>query len=150
MQQLLREIGAGRPGLITHSGLGTFVDPRQDGGRCNKRSTAKLVELMHIDGREVLRYKPFNVDVALVRGTYADRKGNISPEEEAVDLDIYSMAMAAHNSGGVVLAQVRQVVEQGTLEARSGRGPGILGDAVVEDASQEQFYGLPYDPWISG
>ena len=150
VQQLLREIGAGRPGLITHSGLGTFVDPRQDGGRCNKRSTAELVELLNIDGREVLRYKPFKVDVALIRGTYADLKGNISPEEEAVDLDIYSMALAAHNSNGMVLAQVRQVVESGTLKARSVRVPGIIVDAVVEDNAQELFYGSPYDSTISG
>ena len=150
VQQLLREIGAGRAGLITHSGLGTFVDPRQDGGRCNERSTCELVELMHIDGREVLRYKPFKVDVAIIRGTYADRKGNISPEEEAVDLDIHTMAMAAHNCNGVVLAQVRQVVEPGILKARSVRVPGIMIDAVVEDSGQELFYGLPYDPTISG
>ena len=150
VQQLLREIGAGRAGLITHSGLGTFVDPRQDGGRCNERSTCELVELMHIDGREVLRYKPFKVDVAIIRGTYADRKGNISPEEEAVDLDIHTMALAAHNCKGVVLAQVRQVVEPGTLKARSVRVPGIMVNAVVEDGAQELFYGLPYDPTISG
>jgi len=150
VQQLLREIGAGRPGLITHSGLGTFVDPRQDGGRCNRRSTADLVELMNIDGREVLRYKPFKVDVAIIRGTYADLKGNISPEEEAVDLDIYTMAMAAHNCSGTVLAQVREVVEPGKLKARSVHVPGIMVDAVVEDAAQELFYGMPYDPTISG
>src|SRR5882724_7732143 len=71
VQQLLREIGAGRPGLFTHSGLGTFIDPRFDGGRCNARSKENLVELLEIEGREVLRYRPFRVDVAIVRGTYA-------------------------------------------------------------------------------
>ena len=150
IQQLLREIGAGRPGLITHSGLGTFVDPRQDGGRCNQRSRESLVELMTIDGREVLRYKPFKVDVAIIRGTYSDTRGNISPEEEAVDLDIHSIALAAHNSDGLVLAQVRQVVEEGALHARSVRVPGIMVDAVVEDGAQQQFYGLGYDPTVSG
>lgn len=150
VQQLLREIGAGRPGLITHSGLGTFVDPRQDAGRCNQRSTETLVELVHLDGREFLRYKPFRVDVAIIRGTYADARGNISPEEEAVDLDIHSMALAAHNSGGTVLAQVRQVLEPGALKARSIRVPGIMVDAVVEDGRQELFYGVPYDATISG
>jgi acyl CoA:acetate/3-ketoacid CoA transferase len=150
VQQLLREIGAGRPGLFTHSGLGTFVDPRQDGGRCNARSQESLVELMHIDGQEVLRYKPFKVDVAIVRGSYADAKGNISPEEEAVDLDMHTMALAAHNSGGVVLAQVRQVVETGALAARSVRVPGIMVDAVVEDPTQQQFYGMDYDSTVSG
>jgi acyl CoA:acetate/3-ketoacid CoA transferase len=150
VQQLLREIGAGRPGLITHSGLGTFVDPRQDAGRCNQRSTDTLVELLHLDGRELLRYKPFKVDVAIIRGTYADARGNISPEEEAVDLDIHTMALAAHNSRGIVLAQVRQVLEPGKLKARSIRVPGIMVDAVVEDGRQELFYGVPYDPTISG
>lgn len=150
IQHLLREIGAGRPGLITHSGLGTFVDPRHDGGRCNQRSRDSLVELLTLDGRAVLRYKPFPVHVAIVRGTYADTRGNISSEEEAVDLDIQSIAMAAHNSGGLVLAQVRQVVEAGALHARSVRVPGIMVDAVVEEPRQELFYGVGYDPSVSG
>lgn len=150
VQQLLREIGAGRPGLFTHSGLGTFVDPRQDGGRCNERSREELVELMHIDGEEILRYKPFKVDVAIIRGTYADTRGNISPEEEPIDMDIHTVALAAHNSGGRVLAQVCQVVEAGNLHPRSVRVPGIMVDGVVEDPEQEQFYNLGYDPTISG
>jgi propionate CoA-transferase len=150
VQHLLREIGAGRPGLFTHSGLGTFVDPRQDGGRCNARSREQLVELMQIDGKEVLHYKPFKVDVAIVRGTYADGRGNISPEAEAIDMDIHTLALAAHNSGGLVLAQVRQVVEAGSLHPRRVRIPGIMVDAVVAAPDQQQFYGLGYDDTVSG
>jgi propionate CoA-transferase len=150
VQQLLREIGAGRPGLFTHSGLGTFVDPRHDGGRCNSRSREELVEVMQVDGRDILRYKPFKVDVAIIRGTYADTRGNISPEEEPIDMDIHTIALAAHNSGGRVLAQVRQIVEAGTLHPRSVRVPGILVDAVVQDSAQQQFYGLGYDCGICG
>jgi propionate CoA-transferase len=150
VQQLLREIGAGRPGLFTHSGLGTFVDPRHDGGRCNSRSREELVEVMQVDGRDILRYKPFKVDVAIIRGTYADTRGNISPEEEPIDMDIHTIALAAHNSGGRVLAQVRQIVEAGTLHPRFVRVPGILVDAVVQDSAQQQFYGLGYDPGICG
>jgi propionate CoA-transferase len=150
VQQLLREIGAGRPGLFTHSGLGTFVDPRQDGGRCNERSGEELVELMRVDGQEILRYKPFKVDVAIIRGTYADMRGNISPEEEPIDMDIHTIALAAHNSGGRVLAQVRQVVETGALRPRCIRVPGIMLDAIVQDPSQQQFYGLGYDSSICG
>jgi propionate CoA-transferase len=150
VQQLLREIGAGRPGLFTHVGLGTFVDPRQDGGRCNRRSREELVELLCIDGQDVLRYKPFKVDVGIIRGTYADTRGNLSPEEEALDMDIHTIALAAHNSGGIVLAQVRQIVDVGTLRSRSVRVPGIMIDAIVRDSSQQQFYGLDYDPAVSG
>ncbi|MDR0578052.1 MAG: acyl CoA:acetate/3-ketoacid CoA transferase [Candidatus Accumulibacter sp.] len=150
IQHLLREIGAGRPGLFTHSGLDTFVDPRHDGGRCNAISKDSLVELLCIDGREVLHYKPFKVDVAIIRGTYADARGNISPEEEAIDMDIHSLALAAHNSGGIVLAQVRQVVEAGSLHPRNVRIPGIMIDAIVQHPEQQQFYGQQYDNTISG
>ena len=150
IQHLLREIGAGRPGLFTHSGLGTFVDPRHDGGRCNRRSKDEVVELLSIDGKDILRYKAFKVDVAIVRGTYADTRGNISTEEEAVDLDTQSIALAAHNSGGIVLAQVRQLVESGSIAARNVRIPGIMVDAVVEQCDQQLFYGLDYDPTVSG
>jgi acyl CoA:acetate/3-ketoacid CoA transferase len=90
------------------------------------------------------------VDVAIVRGTYADTHGNISPEEEAIDMDIQTIALAAHNSGGRVLTQVRQIVEAGTLNPRSVRVPGIMVDAVVQDSTQQQFYNLAYDPAISG
>lgn len=150
IQHLLREIGAGRPGLFTHSGLGTFVDPRHDGGRCNARSRESLVELLTIGGRDVLHYKPFRVDVAIVRGTYADTRGNVSPESEAIDMDVHSIALAAHNSGGRVLAQVRQLLEPGAIPARHVRIPGIMVDALVVDPQQEQFYGLAYDDTVSG
>jgi acyl CoA:acetate/3-ketoacid CoA transferase len=90
------------------------------------------------------------VDVAIVRGTFADTRGNISPEGEAIDMDVHSMALAAHNGGGRVLAQVRQVLEPGAIPARHVRIPGIMVDAVVVDPQQEQFYGLGYDDTVSG
>ncbi|HAX41449.1 MAG TPA: CoA-transferase [Bryobacteraceae bacterium] len=150
IQHLLREIGAGRPGLFTHSGLETFVDPRQQGGRCNERSREELVELLEIGGQEVLHYKPFKVNVGLIRGSFADTAGNLSPEEEAIDMDIHTIALAARNSGGVVIAQARRVVERGSLHPRHVRVPGVMVDAVVEAPEQEQFYGLGYDATISG
>lgn len=128
---LLREIGAGRPGLITHVGLGTFVDPRFGGGRMNDFAREELVELVSLDGKEYLRYKPFPVNVGIVRGTFADTAGNISLEEEPADLDAFAVALAAHNSGGKVIAQVREVVAAGTLGPRSVVIPGALVDAVV-------------------
>jgi acyl CoA:acetate/3-ketoacid CoA transferase len=143
---LLREIGAGRPGLITHVGLGTFVDPRLGGGRMNAAAKDDVVEVLRLDGKEYLRYKPFKVDVAIVRGTYADTAGNISLEEEAADLDGYALALAAHNSGGKVIAQVREVVPAGTLNPRSVAIPGVLVDAVVAVPEQMQTYRGKFDP----
>ncbi len=148
--QLMREIGAGRPGLITHVGLGTFVDPRQDGGRMNSSARDELVELIEIEGRTLLRYKPFPVDVALLRGSYADVDGNISMEEEPANLEAFAMALAAHNSGGAVVFQVRGLVESGGIPARQVRIPGALVDAVVVEPEQPQCHAFFYDPSISG
>ena len=131
--QLFREIGAGRPGLFTHVGLGTFVDPRVEGGRMNKAAKDDLIEVVTIDGRELLRYKPFPVNVAVIRGSFADAHGNISLDQEPANVDIYAAALAAHNSGGKVIAQVRTAVEVGALPARSVRVPGAIVDAVVVD-----------------
>ncbi len=148
--QLMREIGAGRPGLITHVGLGTFVDPRQDAGRMNRSARDELVELIEIDGRTLLRYKPFPVNVALLRGSYADVDGNISMEEEPANLEAFAMALAAHNSGGIVVFQVRGLVEAGEIPARQVRIPGALVDAVVVEPEQPQCHAFYYDPSISG
>lgn len=148
--QLLREIGAGRPGLFTHVGLGTFVDPRVEGGRMNQAAQGSLAEVVTIDGRELLRYKPFKVDVALIRGSFADAHGNVSLDQEPANVDIYAAALAAHNCGGKVIVQVRTGVAVGQLPARAVRVPGALVDAVVVDPSQAMSYDIPYDPTMSG
>ncbi|MBI3513320.1 MAG: acyl CoA:acetate/3-ketoacid CoA transferase [Proteobacteria bacterium] len=148
--QLFREIGAGRPGLFTHVGLGTFVDPRLDGGRMNKAAKDDLVELVTIDGKELLRYRTFPIDVALVRGSFADAHGNLSLDQEPANVDIYAAALAAHNSGGKVIAQVRAAVEVGALPARAVRVPGALVDAVVVDPTQSMGYDVFHDPTLSG
>ena len=148
--QLFREIGAGRPGLITHVGLGTFVDPRQDGGRMNRSAQDTLVELIEIEGRTLLRYKPFPLDVAVLRGSYADADGNISMEEEPANLEAFALALAAHNSGGTVIVQVRELVDKGRLPARQVRIPGALVDGVVVVPDQQQCHAFFYDPAISG
>ncbi|QGZ64289.1 acyl CoA:acetate/3-ketoacid CoA transferase [Paraburkholderia acidisoli] len=147
---LVREIGAGRPGLFTHVGLGTFVDPRLGGGRVNANTTEEIVELATIDGREYLRYKPFKVDIGLVRGTVADEDGNISAIEEPADLDAYNVALAAHNCGGKVIAQVREIVPRGTIRPREVSIPGNLVDAIVVCPEQMQTYFGDYDLSLAG
>ncbi|MFV0384248.1 acyl CoA:acetate/3-ketoacid CoA transferase [Paracoccus sp. (in: a-proteobacteria)] len=148
--QLMREIAAGRPGLFTHVGLGTFCDPRREGGRMNKAATEPLVELAEIDGREYLRYLPFPVHACLLKGSTADEDGNISLDEEPANLDSAAMAMAVRNSGGVVIVQVRARVPAGTLGARQVRIPAAMVNAVVVDPDQRQGYGIIHDPTISG
>ncbi|OED00808.1 CoA-transferase [Rhizobium sp. YK2] len=150
VMQLYREIGGGRPGLFTHVGLGTFVDPRQQGGKMNSSAKEDLVEVMQIGGRELLWYKSFPINVTIIRGSFGDADGNISMDQEAANLDVYAAALAAHNSGGIVIAQVRTAVDVNSLPARSVRVPGAIVDAVVVDPKQRPSYGVPYDPTLSG
>ena len=150
IMQLLREIAAGRPGLFTHVGLGTFADPRQEGGRLNASAREELVDRVEIDGRALLRYKPFPIHVALLKGSRADPEGNVSLDQEPANVDLYAMAAAAHNSGGTVIVQVKELVPNGSLPARAVRIPGAIVDAVVLDLEQRQSYAVDYDPSLSG
>ena len=150
IMQLMREVAAGRPGLITHVGLGTFVDPRLDGGRMNEAAKDDLTEIITIEGRDYIRYLPIPVTVALLRGSYADEDGNISLEEEPANLDIYAMAAAAHNGGGKVIFQVRGKVPRHSMKAREVRIPAALVDVVVVDETQQQGYDVVYDAALSG
>src|ERR1700722_19573183 len=150
LSQLTREMAAGRPGLTTHVGLRTFVDPRYGGGRQSERATQDLVELKTIDGKEYLFYKSFHVDVALVRGTTADEDGNITMEHEAVFGEMISMAQAARHSGGIVIAQVKRMALRGTLPPKQVKIPGMLVDLIVVDPTQTQTFFTAHDPAYAG
>src|SRR5436190_3326591 len=146
---LLREIGARRPGLITRTGLHTFVDPRQTGGRANEAARAELVRLLDIDGREYLHYRPMRVDVALIRGTEVDPLGNIGCTAEPAVLDVLAAAQAARACGGTVLAQVKRSVPE-PLPPHEVAVPGPLVDVVVVVPDQWQTYASEYDPSLCG
>lgn len=150
MSQLMREMAAGRPGLLTRIGLGTFVDPRLGGGRQSKSAKEDLVELVDFQGEEYLFYKPFHVDVAFIRGSAADEAGNISMEHEAVTLEMLSIAQATRRVGGLVIAQVKEVVPRGALHPKMVKVPGIVVDAVVVDPDQSQTYATHYSAAYSG
>jgi propionate CoA-transferase len=147
---LEREIAAGRKGLFTTLGLKTFVDPRLEGGKINDVTTEDLVELVEVGGEEHLFYKAIPVDVAVIRGSTADEDGNISVEQEAVDLDTLSAAQAAYNSGGIVIAQVKRIAQRKTLNPRLVKVPGFMVDAVVLNPGQWQTSAGEYNPAFSG
>ncbi|MGF7208913.1 propionate CoA-transferase [Skermanella aerolata] len=152
ISQLFREISGRRPGLLSRVGLGTFVDPRQGGGKLNAISTRDLVRVMEIDGQEWLFYQAIPVDVAILRGTTADPDGNISMEREALVLDNLAIAMAAKASKGFVIAQVERLAAADAIPARQVVVPGSLVDCVVLAPPEHhvQTYKTAYNPAFSG
>lgn len=146
ISQMFRDIAARKPGTLTHVGLNTFVDPRLDGGKINPATTEDIVSLMPVDGQDYLFYKAMPIHVALLRGTTADAAGNITMEREALVIDNLSQAMAAKNSGGIVIVQVERIAARNSLNPREVVLPAALVDAVVvaEPEFHMQTYATPY------
>lgn len=150
ISQMYHAIASHKPGVITKIGLHTYIDPRIEGGKMNKSAEDDLVQVIELGGEEWLFYPSIGIDVGIIRGTTADANGNIAFTEEAAILDAVSIAQAAHNSGGIVIAQVKYLAQAGTLHAKDVVVPGIYVDYIVVDPMQMQTCERVYDPVLAG
>ena len=152
LSHLTRQIANRSPGLLTQVGLGTFVDPRLEGGKMNSRSTEDLVKLVAFEGQEWLYYAPPKIDVAIIRGTLADERGNITLDKEGMLLEQLSIAQAAKRWGGIVICQVEAVVKAGSLHPKAVKVPGLLVDYVVigKPENHMQSIATQFNPALCG
>ena len=145
LSHLMRATASGQPGVLTHVGLNTFVDPRLEGGKINDITKEDIVELHSLNGKDYLLYKSRPIDVAFIRGTSVDCEGNLTMEEEVGFFAMLSIAQAAKVNGGVVIAQVKKI-DKGHCEPGQVKVPGIFIDYVVTDPEQEMTFLSPFDP----
>lgn len=148
--QLLRETGGKRPGLVTGVGLGTFIDPRVEGGRLNSVTTEDIVQVVELAGEEYLFYPSPKLDVALLRATCADELGNLSFGEEAAFLEAFSAAQAVKANGGQVYVQVKYLTEALSIHPHQVKIPGALVDGIVLAPEQPQTSEQSFQPAFTG
>ena len=147
-----RAVAGRRPGVFTKVGLGTFADPRNEGGKINKKAVEDIVKIIKIEGEEWLFMKSFPVNCVFIRGTTADTRGNIAMEREVLTVDSLAMAMAARNSGGIVIVQVERIANPETLHPHTVIVPGIMVDYVVvaQPEHHMQTFGTQFRPELCG
>jgi propionate CoA-transferase len=94
----------------SRTGVGTFLDPRT--GRGSAVTEASTLQLIEADG-DALVYTLPPVDVALFSAPYADRAGNLYFDGAATLTENVEAARAARRNGGIAMACVADLVEEG-------------------------------------
>lgn len=154
--QLYRSMAGGEPGKITKVGLGTFVDPRLEGGKMNEltKSAPDISQIVTINEEEYMCYNPIPLDYVMIRGTYVDEAGNLTTDEEAMQLEVFSAVMACKKFGGRVIAQAKYRVKNGELHCKRVTVPGVFIDAVVvcpePEVDHRQTHSFAFNPAYCG
>lgn len=150
--QLMAAIGGKRPGVLTHVGLHTYADPRQEGCKLNgraKEQDREIVQVVQVDGKDYLFYKAFHIDACILHASYADELGNISLQDEPIHGDLLELAAAVHNNGGTVIVEVKDIVKAGSLDPRHVLIHKSYVDYLVK-AQGEDNIALAYNPALIG
>lgn len=157
---LCRAMAGHKCGVITHVGLKTFCDPDveaccfNDAARLATEQGRGIVKAIEIDGRRLLHYKVDAPDVCFIKATYGDSRGNLSMDQEGVLLEQQEMAMATKANGGIVIAQVNELVADNSLDPRIVKVHGHFVDYVVvgrpEYSRQHYFDDKAYHPEWTG
>ena len=163
--QVYKAQARGEKGCLSSAGLGTFEDPRKDGGAINqlakdidakKRENGELCYVNYIPdfyGEEKLYYTGFDLDIGWMRGTTADKAGNISIEKEPYNLEMLTVAQAVRANGGKVFVEVERIVEVGEINPHMVKVPGMYIDYVVVSEHPENrisTVGGYYNPLFTG
>ncbi|MEG1288601.1 MAG: CoA-transferase, partial [Bacilli bacterium] len=137
---LLKALMRKEDGVLTTIGLNTFVDPRIDGAKINDAAKCEkhtLVELYKFNNKDLLFYKAIPIKVAFIKGTCADKYGNISIQNEPFISEVKDIAAAVKNNGGVVICEVEKIVKN--IEVKDILIHNSLIDYVVESKPQKKY-----------
>lgn len=152
----IRAQACGQPGAFSKVGLDVFVDPNHEGPGINNIShDDTLVKHVDLEGEDYLYYKLPKLTVALIKGTTADRNGNISFDDQFMSGDALSIVQAVKANHGKVIVQVDNTVKN-AVRPRNAVIPGCLIDAIVVVEAERQnaafkalsgAFGIPYEEW---
>jgi acyl CoA:acetate/3-ketoacid CoA transferase len=151
-----REIGSGRPGLLTKIGVDTSIDPRREGAALNEKGHKNRqckVSILDIEGEDYLLYQAPKPNYALIRSSISDENGNLSLQDEGIRGTVLGIAQAtkARPNQGLVIAQIRWLTKSGTINPRDVDIPGPLVDCVVVAPREYHWQSgtIEYDPRVS-
>ena len=151
MFDMHREAAAKRPGVLTKVGMDTYVDSHREGCAMNAKAAAEpIVSRVNFAGEDWLFFPTISPQVAIIRATTADERGNLSYEHEGGILGPLDQALSVRNNGGLVIAQVKRLAAAGSLRPHDVVVPGVLVDVIVVAPDQLQTTHTPYEPAISG
>jgi acyl CoA:acetate/3-ketoacid CoA transferase len=115
-----------------------------------KARVAPIVSRVNFAGEDWLFFPTIVPNVAIIRATTADERGNLSYEHEGGILGPLDQALSVRNNGGLVIAQVKRLAAAGSLRPHDVVVPGVLVDVIVVAPDQKQTTNTLYDPAISG